>query len=193
MAALRTAAFAAYFGEGSMKKRIIAALVGSFALIATLIVLPTAGAAFTPPTGTGVRLGGIFRDGAERAILANTAFYVTQSFVVDDPNAGYCGGAGQPVCDTAVDVQQSSISLTMDGKRQNGLIYYTYTDTKPRQVVAKAYLFNFPNGLPVGTHVMSITFTIRGANAGTFTQTLDALASCENGTIDGLQCAPPPA
>src|SRR4051794_30983057 len=134
MATLRTCGVRRLLWEGSMKritafrrdhsgshiarisrKKFILMAVA----LAALIALPSAVAAFTPPTGTGVRLGGIFRDGAQRTILADTPFYVTQAFIVDDPNSGQCGGAGQPDCATSVDVQQSSISLTINGKRQN--------------------------------------------------------------------------
>jgi hypothetical protein len=178
-----------------MHKRIIVSIIAAAAL--AIGALP-AGASNSTPTGA--RLGSLFVGGG-RAILAGAPFYVTQSFVVDDPTAGYCGGAGQPTCDTATDVQQSSISLTIDGKVQNGSIIQTRTDTKPSTLISKTYLFNFPNGLPVGTYVLSLSFTIRGQNVGTFNTTLDALASCQYGVKSsgppndgiGLYCLGPPA
>jgi hypothetical protein len=172
-------------------KRIIVSLIAALA-----VLVPSAGAVNSTPTG--YALPGLLHTGTRSlSILADTPFYFTTKFVVDDPNAGYCGGAGQPVCDTATDVQQSSISLTVDGKTQNGSITLTFTDTKPRTLISKAYLFNFASGLPVGTYTFVLTYTIRGQVVLVSTTTVYSLASCQYGTITsgqgaGILCAPPP-
>ena len=59
--------------------------------------------------------------------------------------------------------------------------------------MGKFSLFNFPNGLAPGTYTFTITFTFRGQDTLVRNTTIFALATCENGTVDGLQCAPPPA
>ena len=141
-----------------------------------------------------MRFGNVFRDDS-RAILANTAFYSTQAFVVDDPTAGYCGGAGQPACAGPVEIRQSSISLTVNGKRQSGNIVYTYTGTNAKDVESKANLFDFPNGLPGNAdgsplrYVFVFTFTLGGKVIGTYTHNVDVVASCQYGTTNGLLCA----
>ena len=168
-------------------KRIIVSLAAALAV--AVVALP-AGAGNSTPTG--VRLPGLFFGGTQ-SIQANTAFYVSQKFVVDDP------ASGCDPCDTAPDVQQSSISLTVNGKAQNGSIILEFTDTKPRTLVSKTYLFNFPNGLPAGTYTFVLSFTIRGRDAGAspFTTTIVAQAPCQYGTVAsgpgaGLLCAPQP-
>lgn len=177
-----------------MKKWMVVSLIAMLA-----VLVPSAGAVNSTPIGPGLP-GLLHAASIERtiSIQAGTPFHIQSSFVVDDPNAGYCGGAGQPVCDTATDVQQSSISMTVDGKAQNASIILTFTETKPRTLISKAYLFNFASGLPVGTYTFVLTYTIRGQVVLASTTTVVALASCQYGTVTtgpgaGLLCAPPPA
>jgi hypothetical protein len=182
-----------------MRKRIIVSLVAAVAL--AIGALP-AGAGNPNAVPTGVGLPGLLHEGERTfAIQANTAFFVRHKFVVDDPNAGYCGGAGQPVCDGPVDVQQSSITLTVNGKAQNGTITTTLTDTTPKKVYSKEYLFNFANGLAANAdgsparYVFVLTFTIRGVVVLRSTTNVDAVVSCQYGTVQsgqgaGLICAP---
>ena len=189
-------------GIGSMRKRIIAALAAALAV--AIVALP-AGAGNPNATPTGIGLTGLLHTGDRTfSIQANTPFFVRNKFVVDDPNAGYCGGAGQPVCDTSLDVQQSSITLTVNGKAQNAVITTTLTDTKPKSVYSKEYLFNFPSGLAANAdgsparYVFVETFTIRGQDVLVSPTNVDAVVTCQYGTIQsgqgaGLLCAGQPS
>jgi hypothetical protein len=161
----------------SMKKFILIA----FAL-AALIALPSAGAAGNT-TPTGVRLPTLFCS-CTVSIQANTAFFVKHGFVIDST-------------DTPADVQQSSVTLTVNGVNQRGTVIQQLSDTKPPTLVAKFYLFNFPSGLPAGTYTFVLSFRIRGQVVGTYTNTIEAV-NCPYGTVTtgfgaGLLCAPPPA
>jgi hypothetical protein len=164
-----------------MSKRIIVSLIAAIAL--AVGALPAGAGTATP---TGVRLG-VLGGFTERAILADTAFYIQQGFVVDDPASG-CNP-----CDTAIDVQQSSFTVSVNGVRQQGFVIQTFSDTRPRTLVSKFYLYNFASGLPVGTYTLHIEFAIRGQVVLARDLTIYSLASCENGTTNGLLCAPPPA
>jgi hypothetical protein len=95
-------------------------------------------------------------------------------------------------CDTVSDVQQSSITLYVDGVKQNGIIVQEFTTTKPPTLKEKWYQFNFPNGLAAGTYVFRIDFQIRGEVVLSRTVTVYA-QNCQYGTTNGLLCAPPPA
>src|SRR6476619_102078 len=99
--------------------RIVATLIVA---LATLVVAFPASAGNSTPTGVRLGLLGGFTD---RAILANTPFYVKQGFLVDDPNSG-CNP-----CDSVSDVQQSQITLKVDGTKQNGTVIQEFSTTKP--------------------------------------------------------------
>jgi hypothetical protein len=159
--------------QGGNMKRIIVSIAAMLALAVT--ALP-AGAAATDPTGVKFSvLGG----GTERAILANTAFYVKHGFRIVDGDS------------TPAEIQQSSVTVSVDGVAQKAVILQEFTDTKPKTLVGKFSLVNFPNGLAVGTHSMTVAFGFRGEVILTRNFTLYSLATCEYGTFDGLQCSPP--
>ncbi|MFL5944589.1 MAG: hypothetical protein ACJ74D_07635 [Gaiellaceae bacterium] len=149
--------------------------------VAALIVLPSAGAASPNSVPTGVKLITTFCN-CTATIQANTPFFVKHGFIIDST-------------DTPADVQQSQVSLTVNGVSQKGAVVQTFSDTKPPTLTGKFYLFNFPNGLPVGTYTFVVTFTIRG-QASAFTSTVEAV-NCPYGTITSgtgtgtdLLCAP---
>ena len=156
-------------------KRIIVSIAAMLALAVT--ALP-AGAGATDPTG--VRLSLLGGNSTERAIQANTAFYVKHGFRIVDGDS------------TPAEIQQSSVTVSVDGKKQSAVILQEFTDTKPKTLVGKFSLVNFPNGLAVGTHSMIVEFEFRGQVILTRNFTIYSLATCENGTVDGLLCAPPP-
>jgi hypothetical protein len=156
-----------------MSKRIIVSLIAAIAL--AVGALP-AGAGGVQPTG--VRLS-LLSGGPDRAILANTPFNVKHGFFLDAES-------------TPNDIQTSQIRLTVDGNSQNGYVIQEFSTTKPPTLISKQYLFNFKNGLPPGTYAFQIQFVFRGEVILTVDRTIYSLASCENGTTNGLLCAPPP-
>ena len=156
-------------------KRIIVSIAAMLALAVT--ALP-AGAGATDPTGVKLSL---LPGGGGRAILANTAFHVKHGF-------RNIGGDATPA-----EIQQSSVKLAVDGVSYKGVILQEFTGTKPRVFSGKFSLFNFPDGLAEGTYVLTITFEFRGQVTLTTDTTIFSLPTCVNGTVDGLQCAPPPA
>jgi len=107
--------------------------------------------------------------------------------VVDDPTSG------RNPCDTATDVQQSSFTVSLNGARRQRYVIQNFSDTKPRTLVSKFYLYNFPSGLPVGTYTLHIEFLTRGQVVLAGDLTIYSVGSCEFGTTNGLLCAPPPA
>lgn len=107
--------------------------------------------------------------------------------MVDDPTSG-CNP-----CDTATDVQQSSFTVSLNGARRQRYVIQNFSDTKPRTLVSKFYLYNFPSGLPVGTYTLHIEFLTRGQVVLAGDLTIYSVGSCEFGTTNGLLCAPPPA
>lgn len=152
-------------------KRIIVSLAAALALATVAL------AATTP---TGVRfsmLGG----GTDRAFQANTAFYVYHGFRTVDGDA------------SPQEIQQSQITLTADGVSQKGSIVQEFTGEKPRVLSGKFYLFNFPTGLAVGHHTLTIEFWFKGENLLTRTYNIDSVDPCQYETFDGLQCSGPPA
>jgi hypothetical protein len=153
-------------------KRIIVSLAAALALATVALAGST--------TPTGVRfsmLGG----GTDRAFQANTAFYVYHGFRT-------VAGDSSPQ-----EIQQSSITLTADGVSQKGFIVQEFSDTKPRALTGKFYLFNFPTGLPVGHHTLTIEFIFKGEVQLARTYSIDSVDPCQYGTFDGLQCQGPPA
>jgi hypothetical protein len=169
-----------------------------FAAAALAVGALPASAGNSTPTGSKLPIN-FNRSQSPITIQANTAFFIKGGFVVDDPNGGYCGGAGQPVCDTVSDVQQSQVDLFVDGKKQNGTTTQEFTDTKPPTLFAKWFLYNFPTGVPVGgPYQFRVDYTIRGTLGSSATTPIYAVATCPYGTITtnpgaGLICAPPPA
>jgi hypothetical protein len=159
-----------------MRKRIITTFVTAVAALA-IVALP-AGAGNSTPTGVRFSmLGGA--DPASRTILANTAFYVRHGFRT-------VAGDSSPQ-----EIQQSSIKLSVNGAKQNGIIDQEFSATTPKVLTGKFSLFNFPNGLAPGTYVLTITFTFQGKDILTRDVTVYSLATCQYGTTDGLLCAPP--
>lgn len=169
-----------------MKKRIVVSLIAAVA-----VIVPSASAGSTTPTGSKLPFN-FNRTNTSMAIQANTPFYVNGGFGVDDPSSG-CNP-----CDTISDVQQSQVNLYVNGVSQKGTVIQQFSNTTPRTLTFKNFLFNFPSGLPVGSYVFRVEYFIRGAVTYTNTVTIDAVASCQYGTVTtnpgaGLLCAPPPA
>lgn len=159
-----------------MSKRIIVSLIAAIAL--AVGALPVGAGTSTPTGARFSMLGG--PDPAVRTIQANTAFYVKHGFRT-------VAGDASPQ-----EIQQSSVTLAVDGAKKNGTIIQEFSDTTPRVLTGKFSLFNFPNGLAPGTYVLTITFTFQGKDILTRDITVYSLVTCQYGTTDGLLCAPPP-
>jgi hypothetical protein len=166
-------------------KKIMLLGVCAAALMLAVAALP-AGAGPTDPTGARLNLLSS-QEVSSRSILANVPFHVKHGFRT-------VAGDSSPQ-----EIQTSLVSLAVDGVAQRGVVLQEFSDTKPRVLTGKFYLFNFPNGLPLNTtlqtpYVMVLKFTFKGEVTLTRTVNVYVMSDCEYGVqADGLQCQGPPA